>query len=60
MKNSSEIRLQYRYPGYPWKEYDRTRVVSWENSQFKRMTEEYPGAEYRRITKDGKLKTRQP
>jgi hypothetical protein len=48
-----EIQIQYKYPGYPWIEYDRTKVSNWAEAQFERMKQEYPGAEYRKV-QDGK------
>lgn len=41
------ILIEYKYPDRHWVEYDRTQVVSWANTQFERMKEEYPDAEYR-------------
>jgi hypothetical protein len=42
------IVLEYKYPGQPWREYDRTQVQAWADTQYVRMTFDFPGAQYQK------------
>lgn len=55
-KYTKEIKLQYKYPGSPWVDYDKTKVEYWANVQFQRMIVDYPGAEYRKIQNNKEVK----